>query len=196
MAEERSLHETLLDYVVYAPVGAAMLAIEEVPRLAEQGRKRLGQQLAIAKMVGKFAVNEGKRRVGTTPPRPAPAAGRSAASTASAAAEPPAPARTAQGARDAAQTVREPSTRSTVPPASTPGPATVGEPGTEPVGPAKALPIPGYDTLAASQVVERLASLSPAELEAVRAYESSTRRRRTVLHRVAQLLVERNGTAG
>ena len=53
-----------------------------------------------------------------------------------------------------------------------------------------ALPIPGYDTLAASQVVERLPSLSRTELEGVRAYESATRRRRTVLHRIAQLLAD------
>src|SRR5262249_1980174 len=32
------------------------------------------------------------------------------------------------------------------------------------------LPIPGYDALSASQVVERLAGLSEAELDAVRAY--------------------------
>jgi hypothetical protein len=53
------------------------------------------------------------------------------------------------------------------------------------------LPIPAYDTLAASQVVERLASLTPVELEAVRKHESATRRRRTVLHRISQLNAER-----
>ena len=43
------------------------------------------------------------------------------------------------------------------------------------------------DSLAASQVVERLASLSPDELEAVRRYETAGRRRRTVLNRIDQL---------
>ena len=52
---------------------------------------------------------------------------------------------------------------------------------------ASELAIPGYDTLAASQVVQRLSSLCPDELEAIRLYELSNRRRRTVLHRVAQL---------
>jgi hypothetical protein len=61
------------------------------------------------------------------------------------------------------------------------------EPG-EPSAPLAAeLPIPGYDTLAASQVVQRLSSLRPDELEAVRQYEAATRGRRTILHRVAQL---------
>ena len=49
------------------------------------------------------------------------------------------------------------------------------------------LAIPGYDSLSASQVVQRLASLSAAELQAVGAYEASTRGRRTILARVAQL---------
>lgn len=49
------------------------------------------------------------------------------------------------------------------------------------------LPIPGYDSLAASQVVQRLPGLSPEELEAVRDYEAAGRNRKTVLLRVAQL---------
>lgn len=49
------------------------------------------------------------------------------------------------------------------------------------------LAIPGYDALAASQVVQRLPGLSPGELEAVRAYETATRRRKTVLARISRL---------
>jgi hypothetical protein len=49
------------------------------------------------------------------------------------------------------------------------------------------LAIPGYDSLSASQVVQRLASLSPAELDAVRRYEAANRGRRTILARVTQL---------
>lgn len=50
------------------------------------------------------------------------------------------------------------------------------------------LPIQDYDSLAASQVVPRLATLSADELQVVRAYEQATRGRQTILHRVAQLL--------
>jgi hypothetical protein len=49
------------------------------------------------------------------------------------------------------------------------------------------LAIAGYDSLAASQVVARLASLDIDELEAIRAYERATRRRQTILTRIAQL---------
>jgi hypothetical protein len=49
------------------------------------------------------------------------------------------------------------------------------------------LPIPGYDALSASQVVERLIGLSVDELQAVRDYEASHRNRRTILGKIDQL---------
>ncbi len=49
------------------------------------------------------------------------------------------------------------------------------------------LPIPGYDTLSASQVVERLSGLAPDELDAVHAYEVAHRQRRTILGKIEQL---------
>jgi hypothetical protein len=54
------------------------------------------------------------------------------------------------------------------------------------------LAIPGFDSLSASQVVQRLDGLNRQELVSVRAYESSTRGRRTILNRVDQLLDERS----
>ncbi len=49
------------------------------------------------------------------------------------------------------------------------------------------LPIPGYDALSASQVVERLAGLTADDLAAVRDYESANRNRRTILGKIDQL---------
>jgi hypothetical protein len=49
------------------------------------------------------------------------------------------------------------------------------------------LPIEGYDSLAASQVVQRLGSLDGFELEAIRQYEELNRTRRTILGKIAQL---------
>lgn len=49
------------------------------------------------------------------------------------------------------------------------------------------LPIEGYDSLAASHVVQRLSSLDGFELEAIRQYEESNRTRRTILGKIAQL---------
>jgi hypothetical protein len=50
------------------------------------------------------------------------------------------------------------------------------------------LPIPGYDALSASQVVERLLGLSVRELQAVHAYETANRQRRTILGKIEQLI--------
>jgi hypothetical protein len=94
-------------------------------------------------------------------------------------------------------TVTEPSEATW--PAPTPEPAPVAEsshaPDAEtsvqphPVAPdAGALAIPGYDTLSASQVVERLAGLAASDLGAVRAYEVANRNRRTILGKIDQLL--------
>ena len=49
------------------------------------------------------------------------------------------------------------------------------------------LSIPDYDSLAASQVIPRLAGLSAAELEAVQTYESVNRGRKTILSKITQL---------
>lgn len=57
------------------------------------------------------------------------------------------------------------------------------------------LAIPGYDSLSASQVVQRLEGLSSAELEEVRVHETTHRQRRTILHRVEQLLTGGDGVA-
>jgi hypothetical protein len=57
------------------------------------------------------------------------------------------------------------------------------------------LAIPGYDSLSASQVVQRLEGLSSPELEEVRAHEAAHRQRRTILHRVEQLLTGGDGVA-
>ena len=50
-----------------------------------------------------------------------------------------------------------------------------------------ALPIDGYDHLAARQVVDRLGSLHPDELDAVARYERTHRHRQTVLRKIEQL---------
>ncbi len=49
------------------------------------------------------------------------------------------------------------------------------------------LSIPDYDGLAASQIIERLEGLNPAELNDVENYERATRARRTVLGKIAIL---------
>ncbi len=170
MVDERTFPERLLDLAFYVPVGLAVSVAEELPLLAEKGRARLEGQFNLAKMIGKLAVGEAQRRVGNLtaePPRPSPAPARPATGAAGRAEQPPAtevPIAVSEAAKEAA---------APEPQASTPDVTT--------------LAIPGYDTLAASQVVQRLRSLRPDELDAVRRYEVATRGRRTILHRIGQL---------
>lgn len=171
MADERPVHERLLDLALYVPVGIATAVVEELPSFAEKGRQRLKGQLEIARAIGKFTVAEAQRRVGkatgaTARPH---AVGDELRETPERAVQP--------GARGVPREEEDEST-------SRPGAeAITGETAPD----VASLPIPGYDTLAASQVVQRLASLRPDELDAVRRYEESTRGRRTILHRIAQL---------
>jgi len=58
---------------------------------------------------------------------------------------------------------------------------------TAPAPDPSALAITDYDSLSASQVVPRLDSLAADELEGIRVYEASTRGRKTILNKIAQL---------
>jgi hypothetical protein len=186
--------DVALDLLVYVPVGLAMTAAKELPKLAEKGRARVTTQIAIARVVGELAVARGRQTLEKKlAPTPAPPHG---------------------GPSDQAATVFRPST----PPAGSQatvgadGPAVVPpEPGRGALeeeedeedledgaeaGPSFAdettpgvaeLAIPGYDSLSASQVVQRLAGLSGPELTDVRTYEETHRGRRTILNRIDQL---------
>jgi len=218
VVEQRAVYETLLDCLVYAPLGAAVVLFEEVPRLAQRGRDDLEKRVAVARLVGRFALDQARRNLAApktaviseknhrsaegSPPVSLAADSGPEASPATASGPLEAGDRDAvdlraRPRRAAAQGVTEvnpttarpgqptaPSTRRAQSPPDIAGRSTATA-GTD-------LPIPAYDTLAASQVVERLASLTPAELESVRTHEAATRRRRTVLHRIAQLSNERD----
>ena len=178
--EKKTPLEEVVDLFLYAPLGLALTARDSLPDLVAKGKQQFTSQTTLAKMMGQFAVAEGEKELrkrvadltetlsglGLLPSSsPAPAAA-TAAPTA------PAP---------------PPDVAVEEPPA--PAPHTNGK-AAVPSGPAPTsgdLAIPGYDTLSASQVVQRLAGLAADELEAVRQYETATRGRRTILSKVAQL---------
>src|SRR5436190_18676551 len=62
MTDAKSPIEQALDLFFYAPVGLAITAAEELPKLIEKGRQRVSGQLTMARMMGEFAVNEGTKR--------------------------------------------------------------------------------------------------------------------------------------
>ncbi len=177
--DDKSLIEHALELLVYAPVGLAITASEELPRLIDKGRSRVEMELANARAVGAFAVAQGQREAGRFVSQATRMMVRSdrVASHGNGSA-PPRPARHPGGAQTA----------------DTSGAGTGPGPSEEPSGPsyarsveADSLAIPGYDALSALHVVQRLDGLSPEELAAVACYEESHRARQTILNRVAQL---------
>lgn len=176
--------EHAVEALVYAPIGLLFEGASLLPQLIEKGRN----QVAMARMIGKFAVEQGRGEAtkaasrlqdqaagvidfigGTVTPLPTDGSEPSVPKPASK----PKPTRTSPTApgvaRQAARKV-----------------AGVGV-AANAASDATGLAIPDYDGLSASHVVNRLASLSPAELESVRQYEVANRGRKTILSKVAQL---------
>ena len=188
-----SFADRALDLFVFAPAGAVLSALEDVPGMAARGRARFEQEVRNAHLIGRFAVGEGQRRLkrgierlgsatpgGPPPAEPPPAAGPRVEAPAPSPA-PPSPA-------------TPPAEPAGGPPGSALGAVPTKE-GGSPAGSgddeaavAADRAIPGYDSLSASQVVRRLDGLGPRELAAVFRHESATRGRRTILHRAQQLL--------
>jgi hypothetical protein len=191
----RRVVEELVDVLVFAPVGLASTVLEELPGLVEKGRNRL----TVARTIGQFAVVMGRQRIGQA---------MSERTHRSPAEAHDGPAKQTAGKSKAASRVHEDGGSGAAHGGgdheSTPGGAGdddlgtgheqgtfAGHDGTGEGPDATGLAIPGYDSLAASQVVQRLAGLSADELDAVRRYEESTRGRRTILGRISQLSNDR-----
>lgn len=171
---DKDVVEKALDLFVYAPLGLAVSARELLPKLAERGRQQVTGQVTMAKMIGQFAVKQGSAEAEKAFERARTSAQATLEQLGVLGAEAPPP----------------PAPKTTPPPsphaAPTP-PAPQAAPPSAPRPSADGLAIPDYDSLSASQVVPRLAGLSPAELEAVRAYETAHRGRKTILNKVSQL---------
>jgi hypothetical protein len=187
------LNEKLLDALVYVPAGLALSVVEDLPRLAALGRDRLGVRVSSARAVGQFAVKAGhdefvRRSEGwfhRSPTRPTGAPAPDGPSSTPAAPVSPAGRPPVDGVGSTAPAAERP-TGGEGPTTGTAAPANGHVPAVA------TLAIPGFDALSASQVVQRLDGLNRSELVSVRAYEASTRGRRTILSRVDQLLDERS----
>lgn len=158
MTDQKRPLETAADLVVYAPLGFVLEARRMLPAFVERGRN----QVAMTKMIGKFAVSQGRME-----------ADRGLSKFAN---------RTETllqefGLRpldDEDEEIVE-----TEPEVAEPTPRSGAG--------ADELAIPGYDSLAASQVIPRLDGLTDDELDAVARYEAAHRGRKTILGKVDQL---------
>jgi hypothetical protein len=162
---ERGPLRRTLDVCVFGPLGMAVTLAEELPEFVDKGRQRLQLELGNAMVVGRFVVTRGQRQLSARLRLDDVAGG---------------------GGSERGHDGRDRDRMTSHRPASTAA--------APPSDPAAAAILDGaladYDTLSASQVVRRLASLGPDELHAVQRYEASTRNRRTILNRASQLLEE------
>lgn len=154
--------ERLLDVTVFAPLGLALAAREDLAGFADRGRTAVTNRIMLARFVGQMAITQGRREL----ERRIAARLRPAA---------PSPTATADEAAPDTSTTR------------TAGAPVTGTPVTGTADPASALPIADYESLPAINVVQRLATLRPEEIEAIRSFEASHRARRTILAKIAQL---------
>jgi len=175
VSEPKSPRDRLLDLLVFGPAGLALTAAEEFPKLVEKGRHRVEGQVHTARLVGQFAVQMGRQQLEQT----------------LGSLRPDRPASTSPGSDVYDSDVHEGDVHESDVAAPAPPSAPVAPPPPPSVNGTMAsdvLAIPGYDSLSASQVVQRLGGLSAGELEAVRVHELGHRHRRTILGRVDQLL--------
>lgn len=213
MATSKDPIRQLLDIAVFAPVGLILLAQKELPNLASTGRTRIENQITLTKFIGKVAVQKGRselqRRLDAV--QAARNSARSSSTNDSSVVE-----STAVEWTDPLSTSGDPlDVAVSGDPFGVGGPISLPEAlisavvaadrkagktserkraprsadATKSVvtAPAADLPIEGYDSLAASQVVVRLATLTPDELATILRHEQTHRARRTILGKISQL---------
>jgi hypothetical protein len=190
VSENETPIDKAVELLVYAPIGLAAFAKDTVPTFLKmfvarghteitQRRKSANVQAGNYKTIGRMAVRYGgpevQRRAGVAAETVRRRAEETLAGIAAAAQPPepesPPPARpvpTAPPVRTSSTSPAEPSAG-------------------ERVDAAADLPIPGYDLLSATQVIERLEGLAQPELLAVRTYEIAHRARTTILGKISQL---------
>jgi hypothetical protein len=161
--------EHAVDLFVYAPIGLLFEGASLLPQLVEKGKS----QVTMARMIGKFAVDQGR----TEATKAASKLQDQAAGVLDFIGESvtPVPADDVP----ATPAARKPSPAAKVAKSASKVAASVVS--------AASLAIPDYDGLSASQVVNRLAGLSAPELRSVQLYEAANRGRKTILSKVAQL---------
>ncbi len=186
MPEKKKLQDKFADAGVYFPVGLYLLGKQEIPKITEKGRSFVSNQLTMAKTIGEFAVTFGSgeaekrllaqvRKLGIRwGDHPKTASGSSQESKLS----------VNDLSSDGAGTNSSGESPSFV----ENGKHVVSGNGKQiSKASAQELAIPGYDSLSASQVVQRLEGLSKNDLTALIEYEKATRARSTILNKAIAL---------
>ncbi len=153
--------ERALATAIYAPIGLGAKVVEDLPDVVTKACQRL----VFARFIGKMAVDQGVREL----------RGRLDGRTTAAPGLPTGTVEPRQPDRSSRAGEFEPE-----------GFEPEGFEPTTPLAPDD-LALPDYDQLPAAHIVGKLAGLSSVELDAIEAYESAHRHRRTVLGKISQM---------
>ena len=200
MTDKPDRIERTLELLLYAPIGIGLFLKENAPQFVDmfvsRGRAEVDhrhedvqQRVTTARSLGQVALAFGAPMVRRRVEQTVADAQRRAGELFGAPASDSSPPRVERSADTTVETSPPPAP-APAPVAATPAPrnAAPSAPSTTNGSASSAgLPIPGYDALSASQVVERLVGLAPDELDAVHDYEASHRQRRTILGKIEQL---------
>lgn len=157
--------ERIVEQVVFGPLDLTIWAFGELPEAIDRAR----QQLAVARFVGKLAVDQGVGEVG----RRLDATARS---------DPDGGLRS-DGTESDASSAADADTKTDVAVA-----AVVAEAGPVPADvDAADLALPDYEQLPAAHIVAKLAGLGQSERDEIERFESNHRHRRTILGKLDQL---------
>ena len=166
---ERPPIERLLDLAVYAPIGMYTALKEQLPVYTRQGRQVVENRVMLARFIGQMAVQHGRRETDKRlAARRPPASGAVVDTVAHEAAPAPTGAAASAVVDAAASAVVDAAASAAI----------------DTVPRAESLAIPGYESLPAVNVVQRLATLTPDEVEQIRRFEVANRGRRTILAKI------------
>jgi hypothetical protein len=173
--------QKLLDAVVYLPVGTGIALSREIPKLENIGREHVNSLTTNARVIGQFAVQIGSGEIKKLIPKAIKTAEGliSSVDIPGTLIKGTARARSNESVHDHTSRVYRPDIVTDTP--STNGKIVADNGAVNKV-------IPGYDNLAASQVVRRLNNLSKNALSDIRSYETMTKHRQTIISKVDQLL--------
>lgn len=156
--QDSSADKQLLDLLVYAPVGIALEAVDNLPKYVERGRS----QVTIGRFLARTVAKRGSSTVENLAERFVSDASQVVVDIFGIDLRPD-----GEGVKAAEEAVVEPTAQ---------------------VEPADAeLPIAEYDSQAAAQIVKLLGQLTSEELDAIEAHETDGRGRVTILRKIAQL---------
>ena len=195
MSENDTPIERAVELLVYAPIGLAMFAKDTMPTFLKmfvsrgqtevtKHRKTAESQAGQYRTIGHFAVKYGgpevQRRAGGAVDTFRRVAEDTLGTFAAAAATKPIVRPATPTPPNAPASTSRPAAVPSRPAPTTPAAAAADAPDLD------TLPIPGYDLLSATQVIERLEGLAQPDLIAIRAYEITHRARTTILGKISQ----------